>query len=97
MRVAGANRFETAVRIAELAHSKPTQAYLTNGMHFVDALAAGPLAGAHEAPILLVRPKQMPAEVRDYLSKNKIGEPHLIGGANSVGAEIEKAICEILK
>ncbi len=97
VRVAGANRFETAVRIAELAHSKPTQAYLTNGMHFVDALAAGPLAGAHEAPILLVRPKQMPAEVRDYLSKNKIGEPHLIGGANSVGAEIEKAICEILK
>ena len=50
-RLFGANRFETAAQIAAELGEGPT--FLVDGTNFADALAAGPVAAAHGAAILL--------------------------------------------
>lgn len=63
-RIAGADRGATARELADLlVEARPdgfgygtTQAVITSGVAFPDALAAGPLAGRAEAPILFASP-----------------------------------------
>ncbi|MGW5050681.1 cell wall-binding repeat-containing protein [Actinokineospora sp. NPDC004072] len=73
-RLAGANRFETAIRIAR---EMPTtnQFFVTTGMDFPDALAAGTYAAWHTAraagkPFALVftQDARMPASTRDFIA-----------------------------
>lgn len=61
-RVAGADRFETAARIA--AHTHPDGAervYLATGREFPDALAGAPAAAEADAPMLLASGQSLPA------------------------------------
>ena len=57
IRLAGPTRQATAVTVARWAHDtlgwRPTEIVLADGGDFPDALAAGPLAGARQAPLLL--------------------------------------------
>ena len=65
IRLAGAGRFETAVAIADFAYDTlgfdETGVILARGDAFADALAAGPLGGVNEFPIVLTFPDR-PAE-----------------------------------
>lgn len=83
-RIAGKNRCETAVKIAEDLFKGSKKIYLASGENFPDALAIGPVGGMKDAPILLTRKDKMPKEVRDYIQRNKIEEVEIIGGENSV-------------
>ena len=63
-RIAGANRYETAVAIAETIEAIIGGAYcavLVNGNGFADALAAGPFAAAAGCSIQLVNADSIPA------------------------------------
>lgn len=53
--LAGADRYDTAAKVAEAGWTTSTVAILAPGenIHLVDALAAAPLAKAYKAPILL--------------------------------------------
>ncbi|HXX61872.1 MAG TPA: cell wall-binding repeat-containing protein, partial [Candidatus Sulfotelmatobacter sp.] len=63
-RFAGANRYETATKIADFFFQDPAvppfdatpvhTVYVASGLNFPDALAGGALAGAQGAPLLLV-------------------------------------------
>lgn len=56
-RVAGGTRYDTAIdcarRVRDIAGTPRTDAFLVTGREFADALLAGPVAFAHERPILL--------------------------------------------
>jgi putative cell wall-binding protein len=52
-RLSGADRYATAVEVAETFFGASDFAYLANGTSFPDALAAGPLAGQLGAPLYL--------------------------------------------
>lgn len=52
-RVAGANRFETSARVAELTNSQYRAAVLAYAYNFPDGLCGGPLAARLGAPLLL--------------------------------------------
>jgi len=54
-RISGPNRYATAAAISAAAFSPSTDAvFVATGRNFPDAVAAGPAAGMHPAPILLV-------------------------------------------
>lgn len=66
VRLAGTNRFGTAAAIADYAVDSlgfpGVEAILANGIVFADALAAGPLGGIRQAPIILSPASPLAAE-----------------------------------
>jgi len=64
-RVAGADRFATSVEVAFEFFENSDYAYLANGFNFPDALAAGPIAGAQNSPLYLIRRDCVPEVVFD--------------------------------
>jgi putative cell wall-binding protein len=70
-RVAGADRFATAVSVAGELNKLSTNAYkagviLANGRNFPDALAAAPLAASVSASVLLVESGSIPAATAEW-------------------------------
>jgi len=66
-RVAGTNRFDTSVKIAE-ALGSPSTVLLATGDIFADALSAGPAAASVHGAVLLTDGATMPPTVAAYLS-----------------------------
>lgn len=67
-RIAGATRYDTAVRIAQTMTAKPDQILLATGQNFADALSAGAAAGAnYGSVVVLTDDTKMPAETAAYL------------------------------
>ena len=66
IRLAGENRYSTAVDIAEFAIESldfpAEEVLLASGLVFADALAGGPLGGVRPAPMLLTDPARLPEE-----------------------------------
>lgn len=52
-RVAGANRFDTSMRVANVFYGSPDAAVIAYGYNFPDGLCGGPLAYSMEAPLVL--------------------------------------------
>jgi putative cell wall-binding protein len=66
-RIAGTDRFDTSVKIAE-ALGSPTTVFLATGDIFADALSAGPAAASVHGAVLLTDGSSLPASVSSYLS-----------------------------
>jgi hypothetical protein len=88
-RLAGANRFETAVAVAtEIGDN--TGVILANGRNFPDALAAAPLAAANSAPILLVEAGSIPTATAAWHVANAdtLENVWVVGGTSVVAASV---------
>ncbi|HVM63299.1 MAG TPA: cell wall-binding repeat-containing protein, partial [Acidimicrobiales bacterium] len=66
-RIAGTDRFDTSVKIAE-ALGSPTTVFLATGDIFADALSAGPAAASVNGVVLLTNSTTLPPTVSAYLS-----------------------------
>ena len=89
-RLAGANRYGTALAIAKTGF--PTGAetvLLTRGDVAADALAAVPLAHKLGAPILLTPSRKLPEEILKGIQELKAKNVLIIGGQGVVAQEIE--------
>ncbi len=84
-RVAGADRFETAVRVAEQIGPART-AFVVNGMNFPDALAAGAAAAAVSggAHILLATVSSVPAATKNRLASGGYTSVVVFGGVAAI-------------
>ncbi len=78
-RLAGANRFETSVMVAETFFSKPTTAVLAYGYNFPDGLCAGPLAAIINAPLILTATGDE-AQAAAYAKDKGIKDGLVLGG-----------------
>ena len=78
-RIAGSDRFATAVAVAQELGS-PSTVLLAGGMSFPDALTAGPAAAAVHGAILLTNGSTLPAATASYLSAHSGGQVYAIGG-----------------
>jgi putative cell wall-binding protein len=92
-RVAGADRYETAVAISASAFDPGVPlVFVATGRNFPDALA-GSAAGAHlGAPVLLVPGDTIPAVVVDELTRLTPGAIRVLGGAAAVSDEVVGAL-----
>jgi putative cell wall-binding protein len=85
VRIAGSDRFDTSVKVAQCEGS-PDTVFLATGDIFADALSAGP-AAAHATgggSVLLTNAKIMPPEVSAYLATLSSPTVYAIGEAASV-------------
>jgi putative cell wall-binding protein len=82
-RLAGPDRYATALAIAE-QHLPPGQrVYVATGLNHPDALAAGPAAALDGSPVLLVG-NVVPDAVADYLDAVRPSEIVVLGGPAAV-------------
>ncbi|MGX5681952.1 cell wall-binding repeat-containing protein [Schumannella luteola] len=84
-RVAGSDRYDTAVRISQQAFpSTAPVVYVATGEGFADALAAGPAAAAQGGPLLLTPSNSLPSIVRAELERLQPARIVVVGGTPSV-------------
>lgn len=79
-RVAGPDRFSTAVEISKwrLSFEPPSTVYVVNGLNFPDALSAG--AAARDGTLLMVQQNAVPQTTRDELTRLSPDRIVVVGG-----------------
>lgn len=94
-RIAGANRYETAVQVSQKSFTTPQDVvFIASGESYADALGAGPLAAASEAPILLVPRNSLPTVVANELTRLKPRAIAVIGGTGAISQANMDAIAK---
>lgn len=84
VRLAGKNRVETAIAAAKAGGYTPGVALLATGQNYADAVAAGPLAGALDAPLYFTVGDQLEPAVLQALLEAKVTKVYIVGGTGSV-------------
>lgn len=98
-RVSGPDRYATSVAVAELARQRGASlstVYVATGRDFPDALAAGPVAAADDAVVLLVHGQDPAAAgvVYEWLAQHlgEIDRIVVFGGPAAVSPEVEQRL-----
>ena len=97
-RISGADRYETAVRVAERMRqngSDFSSALLAVGTNFPDALAAASYAAMNSRPILLTSKNSVPKFTADAIDALGIQDIIIVGGTGVVSADVEAALAAI--
>lgn len=96
-RVAGADRFETAVKLGEEIRrnsSNKTDVILVNGYNSIDALTAGSLAAKLNIPVLLTENGQLNKTTEKVIKDWGIEKVTIIGGKTQVSEAIKVKLQE---
>lgn len=99
VRLAGGDRFETAVAISKHHFANPAvvdTVVVGSGMDFPDALSGAPLAAKVGGPLLLTIPGSLPAATSQEISRLKPSRIIVVGGVNSVSATVEASLRGLL-
>ncbi|MGV8983427.1 cell wall-binding repeat-containing protein [Clostridium sp.] len=88
-RLAGKDRYETAVKVAEMM-GNTNKVFLTTGENFPDALSVAPAAAKQGIPILLIQPKKMPESTAKYIKSKPIIKAYIVGDETIISADIVK-------
>lgn len=88
-RIAGKDRYETSVEISKNTYNESNTAILVNGKRSSDALTAGPLAKAYNAPVLFINESKVNDVVKAELKRLKVKDVILVGGQNSISEEVK--------
>ncbi|NLC52188.1 MAG: cell wall-binding repeat-containing protein, partial [Firmicutes bacterium] len=83
-RLGGADRYETAVKIAEALGDAPEKAFLVTGQNFPDAVAVSSAAARLRAPVLLTTAQNLSNSTKGYLSEYDIEDIYVIGGTAAI-------------
>lgn len=95
-RLAGADRYATAVAISKAAFpSTAPIAYVASGAGFADALAAAPAAATAGGPLLLTTRYQPPAALLAELERLRPAKIVVVGGTGVVAASTASAFAKI--
>ncbi|MDO5755887.1 MAG: cell wall-binding repeat-containing protein, partial [Tissierellia bacterium] len=88
-RISGIDRIETSIKVAEHKFGKAKTVIIARHDVFADALVAGPLAYALDAPILLSKPTELPAKVEAEIQRLGVKHIIIVGGMNSIDQNVE--------
>nr|WP_242831287.1 cell wall-binding repeat-containing protein [Desulfitobacterium dehalogenans] len=89
-RLAGQNRYETALKIADQVQNSPSQLFVCTGDDFADALSVAPIAAIEQIPILLVSGDSLANSVQEYLDLNSahITKTYVIGYSDVISDKV---------
>lgn len=87
-RLAGPDRFATAVAVSEDRFEDVDTVYLASGMDFPDALTGGAAAGAANAPFLLTPSRSLPAAVARELTRLAPSRLVVLGGRDALAEQV---------
>ena len=91
-RIAGADRYQTAVSVSQKGWKTSDYAVLARGNNFADALCAGPLAHKYGGPILLTQPNQLNNYTLAELKRLGVKHLFIAGGTGAVSQSVENAL-----
>jgi putative cell wall-binding protein len=92
VRLAGVDRYATAVAISKAFFTGPRSVYLATGTNFPDALSAVPAAGRGGAPLLLVQHDRVPPTVVSELVRLQPPRCYLSGGTAAIGDAVVRQL-----
>jgi putative cell wall-binding protein len=84
VRLAGADRYSTAVAVSKAFFALPASVYLATGANFPDALATVQAAGRAGSPLLLVQRDGIPSSVASELVRLHPPRTYLSGGTGVI-------------
>lgn len=91
--LAGADRYETAVKVSESGWTSATNAVIINGdKGLVDALTATPYASLKNAPILVTEKDKLTKVTKDRLTKLGVKNVDIVGGEAVVSQAVENEL-----
>ena len=93
-RIAGNDRYETSLKIADKFYKDAKGAYLASGEVFADSLAINPIAAKFNVPLILTPKDKLPQKTLEYLEKSKIIQVAIIGGEKTVSKEIQQELAK---
>ncbi|MBN2822796.1 MAG: cell wall-binding repeat-containing protein, partial [Coriobacteriia bacterium] len=102
-RIDGADRYETAAKIAIWGVDEQGMSWagagIATGETFPDALAGGPMLGAEGSVMLLVRELTLPTATRTTLTTNRnaIGAVTFLGGVKAISQSVRDDVDAALK
>ncbi len=93
-RIAGADRFDTAVEVSKAAfpNAGVPVVYVAKGSDFPDALAGSAAAFHAGGPLLLVTSNGIPATTANELTRLQAGNIKVLGGAGSISETVLQAL-----
>lgn len=99
-RLAGADRYATAVRVsqefASFERSAGSTVYVATGENFPDALVAAAAAGYKKAPLLLTGRASLPAAVTAEIARLEPEKVIIVGGVGAVSEAVEDQLARLL-
>ena len=83
-RISGKDRIATSVEISKSAYSTSENVVLASGFNFADALSAGQLASALNAPLLLSSQYKLDSQTKNEINRLKAKKVFVVGGDNAI-------------
>jgi stage II sporulation protein D len=96
-RVAGSNRYETSVKIAETFAFENKSVFFANGDVFIDALPGSPYAAAMGAPVILTKQSSLSYEAEQYVETSMSREYYFLGGEAAISKPVEETVSKLSK
>lgn len=93
-RIAGNDRYETSLKIADKFYKDAEGAYLASGEVFADSLAINPIAAKFDVPLILTPKDKLTQKTLEYLEKSKIIQVAIIGGEKTVSKQIQQELAK---
>lgn len=90
-RIAGVNRYETSVKVAEKL-GYVSQISVATGENFADALSIASIAAQEGMPILLTQKDTIPESLQQYIKNQSITKSFIIGGTAVIGSLVEASL-----
>lgn len=91
-RLAGRNRYETAVKVSKDGWATSESVVLARGDQYADALAGATLAYSLDAPILLTNPTKLTEVTATEIERLGASKVYILGGDGAVGANVVNAL-----
>ena len=97
--IVGADRYATAVAVAEEFFDAPTTIGIATGLNFPDAMSGGGHIGRRRSPMLLTGSTYLPGALSKYLNANASTIEHVFiyGGPAAVSLAVEDEIAAIIE
>ncbi|MSB17553.1 cell wall-binding repeat-containing protein [Finegoldia magna] len=83
-RISGKDRIATSVEISKSAYTTSENVVLASGFNFADALSAGQLASALDAPLLLSSQDKLDSQTKNEIERLKAKKVFVVGGDNAI-------------
>ncbi|OXZ26294.1 cell wall-binding repeat-containing protein [Finegoldia magna] len=83
-RISGNDRITTSVEISKSAYTTSENVVLASGFNFADALSAGQLASALNAPLLLSSQNKLDSQTKNEIERLKAKKVFVVGGNNAI-------------
>ena len=93
--LAGADRYETALEVANKFFPGPASVGLASGTDFADALGGGVHASEQGGPLILTHPTSLPTSTKNYVQGNAeftLRQLYVYGGTAAVSEQVITAL-----